>query len=126
MFVERREGSGLSVGYEGPSDETGVEVVDAAAILGDGCLHVFAVNRSVDDDIVLDVTLAGADLSGRVGPNVGARLLHHDDPAASNDWEHPNVVRAVDVDVETVPGGPEDVRLHLPRHSFVSATFAVS
>ncbi|MDG2113969.1 MAG: alpha-L-arabinofuranosidase C-terminal domain-containing protein [Actinomycetota bacterium] len=125
MFVSRRTGVSLRVGYEGPmtsAPEIGdIPEVDGAAILGEGVLHVFAVNRSVDASIEVAVELAGASsLSLR-----SAELLHDDDPAASNTWDQPDRVRR---DGFEPSGGSSEPRatLVLPPMSFVAATFEVS
>ena len=121
MFAGRRQGVSLRVGYEGgmvPAPEIGeVPMVDGAAILGDDGLHLFAVNRSLDTTVELEVALAGADLGA-----VSAELLHHDDPARQNSWDDPDAVRRVAV--ELAPG-PRP-RLSLPPHSFLATTFGVT
>ena len=121
MFVGRRDGDSLRVGYEGPvvdAPEIGeIPGVDGAAVLGDGVLHVFAVNRSVDERVELAIDLAGADLTP-----LSAELLHHDDPARSNTWDDPDAVRRAAI--EPSPG-PRP-RVALPPHSFVAVSLAVS
>jgi alpha-N-arabinofuranosidase len=121
MFVGRRNGTSLRVGYEGeyvPSPASGdVPMVDGAAILGNGELHVYAVNRSVDEPVQLEIDLAGAQLDV-----VSAELLHHDDPARENTWEDPDAVRRVDIGLSA---GPRPT-VTLPPHSFVAATLKVS
>lgn len=120
MFVGRRDGVSLRVGYEGDlvaAPEIGeVPKVDGAAILGERQLHLFAVNRSVDERVLLDVDLSGASLSCQ-----RAELLHHDDPERQNTWDDRDAVRATSVEP------PVDGRkLALPPHSFLAATFEVS
>jgi alpha-N-arabinofuranosidase len=71
------------------ADFENVPLVDAAAILhDDGSLSIFAVNRSLDDDIHLTCDL-------RAFQNLKFKdhiLLHHDDPKAVNSEANPNMV----------------------------------
>lgn len=122
MFVGRRNGISLRVGYEGesvPSPDFGdVPMVDGAAILDNKEeLHIFAVNRSIDDTVELNVNLARADLDVR-----SVDVLHHSDPATQNTWESPNAVRRVPGEMSS---GPTPM-VKLPPHSFVAATLSVS
>ena len=122
MFVGRRNGISLRVGYEGESvpspDFADVPMVDGAAILDNKEeLHIFAVNRSIDDTVELNVNLARADLDVR-----SVDVLHHSDPATQNTWESPNAVRRVPGEMSS---GPTPM-VKLPPHSFVAATLSVS
>ena len=121
MFVGRRQGVSLRLGYDGPTvpaPEIGmVPTVDGAAILGDGLLHVYGVNRSVDERMDLTIELNGSDLKP-----VSAEVLHHDDPTIANTWEQPNLVRRSSIEL---PAGRRPT-IGLAPHSFVAATFAVS
>ena len=65
MFVNRREGQSLHLGYHGPTVESpdfgDVAMLDGAVILSDNAeLHVYAVNRSVDStvDLTIDLSLS--------------------------------------------------------------------
>ena len=122
MFVNRRDGRSLRLGYDGPAvpgSTTGaVAAVDGAAILGDGELHVFAVNRSCVDATDLTIELAGAELRP-----VTAELLHSDDPEASNTWDDPTRVRRVGAELGAADRA---VTIRLEPLTFVAATLAVS
>ena len=115
MFVDRRQGVSLQVGYEGDSVTSSragdIDMVDGAVILGPTHAHVFAVNRSTEDSVDLHLDLAGANLDVE-----SAELLHHSDPAACNFFDDPDNVRRVELD----PSGSATLRL--PPHSFVAAT----
>ena len=122
MFVGRRHGISLHVGYDGgqvPSPDFGaVAMVDGAAILDvNHELHVYAVNRSVDETVELEINLAGADLE-----MLSMDVLHHSDPATQNTWEAPNAVKRVPGEMSN---GPRPV-MKLPPHSFTAATMSVS
>ena len=122
MFVGRRTGVSLHLGYSGesvPAPEFGdVAMVDGAAILNeDKELYVFAVNRSVDSTVELEINLSGADLE-----MVSCDLLHHADPTKQNTWDNPNAVRR---SVLETSSGTSPV-VQLPPHCFVASTLKVS
>jgi alpha-L-arabinofuranosidase len=102
-----------------PSPDFGdVAMVDGAAILSDDHeLHVYAVNRSVDDSVDLQINLSGGHLE-----TLSAELLHHSDPTTQNTWENPNAVRRAPGEMSN---GPQPV-VRLPPHSFLAATLSVS
>ncbi|MFL3020112.1 MAG: alpha-N-arabinofuranosidase [Acidimicrobiales bacterium] len=122
MFVNRREGRSLHLGYHGPTVESpdfgDVAMLDGAVILSDNAeLHVYAVNRSVDSTVDLTIDLSGAQLSV-----VSSELLHHPTPSTQNTWENPHAVRRSAF--ETSDGAAPLVQL--PPHSFFAATFQVT
>ena len=122
MFVNRREGSSLRLGYEGPTvdsvDFGDVAAVDGAAILSDDNeLHVYAVNRSVDSAVDLEINLFGSQLDV-----VSGEILHHPTPTAQNTWHNPHTVGREEVDFS----GSETSVMQLPSNSFVAVTFKVS
>jgi len=122
MFVGRRNGTSLNMGYDGslvPSPDFGdVAMVDGAAILSnDQELHIYAVNRSVDESVDLQINLSGGHLE-----TLSVELLHHSDPTTQNTWENPNAVRRVPGEMSN---GPQPV-VTLPPHSFLAATLSVS
>jgi len=122
MFVGRRNGTSLHMGYDGslvPSPDFGdVAMVDGAAILSDDQeLHVYAVNRSVDESADLQINLSGGHLE-----TLSVELLHHSDPTTQNTWDNPNAVRRVPGEMSD---GPQPV-VKLPPHSFLAATLSVS
>jgi len=117
MFVGRRDGVSLRVGYDGPGSEGpdgSVDVVDGAAILGNGALHAFAVNRSPDTGVDLTIELAGADLG-----NATVEVLQHDDPEASNTWDRPDTVRRGQAEVS---GGDGALTIELEPMAFIAVT----
>ena len=83
-------------------DFDAVPFVDAAAVLqNDGGLTIFAVNRSMDEDILLNADLrAFGDL--RIAEH---SVLHHDDVKAVNTEAAPNTVAPVAGDPGTADGG---------------------
>ena len=95
------------------SDYENVPLADAAATLGDdGSVTVFAVNRDLSEDILLDCDLrAFGDL--RVKEHI---VLHHDDVKAINTEDDPNNVAPVNAPCEKTDGGK--VSLKLPALSW--------
>ena len=95
------------------ADYTDVPYIDATAALdGDGSVTVFAVNRSMEEDILLEADLrAFGEL--RMGGHI---LLHHDDVKAVNSEENPQNVAPVQGEGGTLEGGRLSVRL--PRLSW--------
>ena len=95
------------------SDYENVPLADAAATLGDdGSVTVFAVNRDLSEDILLDCDLrAFGDL--RVKEHI---VLHHDDVKAINTEDDHNNVAPVNAPCEKTDGGK--VSLKLPALSW--------
>ena len=82
--------------------------IDATATLDDdGSVTIFAVNRSMEEDILLEADLrAFGEL--RMGGHI---LLHHDDVKAVNSEENPQNVAPVQGEGGTLEGGRLSVRL---------------
>lgn len=87
-------------------DTTHFEAVpdaDAAAVLNDdGSVTVFAVNRLLDEDVVLDVDLRSFGNFTKVEQSV----LHHDDLKAVNTEDAPNNVAPVQLPERACDGEP--------------------
>tara|TARA_B100001741_G_scaffold60342_1_gene47417 strand:- start:6628 stop:6942 length:315 start_codon:yes stop_codon:yes gene_type:complete len=98
-------------------DFSEIDMIDGAAILNAGShLYVYAVNRSTDQVVDLEIDLAGAELEA-----ISSELLHHHDPSAANSWDKPNEVRRVPH--ETKRG--RAALVELPANSFLAVTFRV-
>jgi alpha-N-arabinofuranosidase len=123
MFSRRREGVALRVGQSGPSyaarTHGTVPCVDASAILGDGRLHVFAVNRSPSEAAPLRVAWLGGALAGLAD----AELLTGPDAKAANSFERPDVVVARAFDAVRVRDGTAE--LALPPLSLLALSLRV-
>ena len=123
MFSKRRQGTALRCAVQGPGYESAsngwVQTVDASAILGEGRLYVFAVNRSLDEAAPLEIAL----LDGAISSLESGELLSGTDPKAVNTFEQPDLVR---------PQALEDVRfvagkagVVLPPLSVAAMTFTI-
>lgn len=92
MFSRRRAGDALRLALDGPSYESRsngvVSCIDASAILDKGRLHVFAVNRSLDEHAEVRIELAG----GAITALEHAELLTGPGPKAANSFEQPDVI----------------------------------
>ena len=122
MFVGRRTGNSLRLGYSGPlvpsPEFDSVAMLDGAAILNeDKELYVFAVNRSVDSEVELTVELSGSHLEP-----VSCDLLHHSDPTTQNTWDNPELVRRSQIDISR----SSSPVIELPPHCLVAMTLEVS
>ena len=122
MFVGRRTGNSLRLGYSGPvvpsPEFDSVAMLDGAAILNeDKELYVFAVNRSVDSEVELTVELSGSHLE-----TVSCDLLHHSDPTTQNTWDNPELVRRSQIDISR----SSSPVIELPPHCLVAMTLEVS
>jgi alpha-N-arabinofuranosidase len=94
MYARRREGVALQAKVKGPSYESRsygrVNAIDASAILGDGLLHVFLVNRSLTDVAPVEIDLAGRQLK-----NVeSAEIVTGPHAQAGNTFEKPQHIRS--------------------------------
>jgi alpha-N-arabinofuranosidase len=92
MFSARSDGVSLRVALDGPCYESKnygkASFIDASAILGDGALHVFLTNRSLDE--TAEVTVEVADCV--IAALRNGEILSGADPKAANSCERPNLV----------------------------------
>ena len=91
----------------------GVPEVEAAAVLGDdGLVTIFAVNRSLTDEVTLRCDLR--DFKGLT--TARHTVLHHDDPKAINTETAPDTVKPVEQTPVLLDGGR--LNLMLPAFSW--------
>lgn len=118
MMSERRDGVALRVAQSGPGYASAwqgdVPMIDASAILADGVLHVFAVNRSVDQVAPLRVERGDRPLAALAS----AELLTGPDAKAANSFEAQDVVSARPFDGVRVRDGVASCEL--PPLSFAA------
>ncbi|MCY3840085.1 MAG: hypothetical protein OXH09_15780, partial [Gammaproteobacteria bacterium] len=94
-----------------------VAQLDHAAMMDGDRLHVFAVNRSLDEDLRLSV-----ELDRLIAKVVDAEILHAE-LQAENDFDAPDRVSSAPFDGWVIQGSAEAV---LPPHSFTATTFALT
>jgi len=124
MMTKRREGDALAIQLDGPTfdgERNGpATIIDSSVILGDGVLHVFASNRSLDAEHELKIDLAGATIQSlRDG-----EIVTGTDPKAANSFENPNVVTKESFTAATIENGVATVTL--PALSFTAMTFELA
>jgi alpha-N-arabinofuranosidase len=119
LVRDAMSGDALRVAVRSP--EVGTEVGDvpvvdvAATQTSDGsAASVSIVNR--DPSATVEITIAIADVAFEV---VHAHTITGD-PKASNDWETPDVVRPIEIDVRSDDRGAFRVTLPAPSHTVVA------
>ena len=123
LMSARRDGIALRVGLDGPSYESKsygeVPVVDSSAILGDGVLHVFASNRSLDEKHRLRIH----SLDKEIVSVESAEVVTGPNAKAHNTFTKPNVVTAKPLKRVQIRDGV--VQCNLPPMSFAAFTLRV-
>ena len=120
MMSKRRKGDSLRVVVDGPSYEGAtngsVHYIDTSAILGEGALHVFLTNRSMDE--ASEVCIGVADSA--IVSSESAELLTGPSPRATNSFEDSDVIKAIPFEDVSIQHG--QARCELPPLSFVAMT----
>ena len=120
MVARRRRGVALRVVVDGPTygGAYGEAVeVDCSAVFDGERLHLFAVNRNLDEPAPVRV----APGIGRISAFVDAEVLTGSDPKAANSFERPDVVRSRPFDGVHIH--ERGAQVTIPPLSFVAATF---
>ncbi len=121
MISDRRNGASLRVALDGPTarsrDSGEVPMVDVAAVAAGATLHVFAVNRSVEEAAPLRIEVPGCSLA-----LVDAELLTAPGVDAANTWATPDAVVPNPCTPATEGGR---IVVELPPHSFLAATLTL-
>ncbi len=120
MYTKRRNGVALQVEVDGPgytSQSYGeVTTVDASAILDGNQVHVFAVNRSLDEPMTIQVDIADV----AVASLVDGELLTGPSADAFNEYDAPDRVKATAFDAVDVTAGK--ATFELPPLSVAAVT----
>ncbi len=123
MFTSRRDGVSIQPAVSGPGYDSPsygwVNYIDTSAVLGDGVLHTFLVNRSTSESAEVEIDHA----SGKIISVESAEVLSGAEPKANNTYEHPNVVCSGSFNRVTVVDGKAN--LSLPPLSAAAVTFKV-
>jgi alpha-L-arabinofuranosidase len=123
MYASRRDGVALHPAVQGPGYDSSsygyVNYIDTSAILGDGELHVFLVNRSLDQSASVEINYAGDEISKLKS----AELITGNSPQARNTFEQPDQITCQQFKAVTV----HDTRAHLelPALSIAALTFGL-
>ena len=123
MYAKRREGVSLQPVINGPGYATRqfgyAQMIDASAILGDGRLNVFLVNRSQTGNHTVTLELFGKDLTGLSS----AEILTGPGPFAMNSLETPNVITSRPFGTVKIEAGKASIEM--PPLALVAMTFKV-
>jgi alpha-N-arabinofuranosidase len=124
LYAQRREGRALELAVKGPGYESPthgyVHHIDTSAILGDGVLHAFLVNRSMNESAVVEIVPRGL----RLGPVLSAEWVGGLGAQAANTFDDPDVICThpfTKIDVE-----PEIATAELPPLSVAAITFKLA
>lgn len=121
MYSKRREGVALQPivqgpGYESPSYGT-VNYLDTSAILGDGVLHTFLVNRSLTESARVEIDHPGGQILGVQSAEIVTGL----NPQVQNTYEQPDRIVSRPFQAVTVRDGQACVEL--PPLSVAAVSF---
>jgi alpha-L-arabinofuranosidase len=111
MFASRRDGVAIQPVVIGPAYDSPsygrVNTIDTSAILGDGVLHTFLINRSLTETTEVEIDPAG----GKIESVESAEGMSGSDPNAHNTYEQPNTIRSMPLQTVKVSEGRASVQL---------------
>ncbi|MBN2440356.1 MAG: alpha-N-arabinofuranosidase [Spirochaetales bacterium] len=123
MFSGRAEGFSLRLKIDGPgymTEEFGeVEYIDSSAVLGDGCLHIFACNRHLTEEAEVIISIADGELVSLEN----GELLCGPGPEAANSFEQPDLLKSIPFTEVQFPGG--NARFKIPPLGIVALTLSL-
>jgi alpha-N-arabinofuranosidase len=124
MYSKRRDGVALQPIVKGPGYESAsngyVTYLDTSAILGDGVLHTFLTNRSLEETAQVEIAYPGGHLTGVES----AEIVTGAHPNDRNTYGQPSVVVSQTFKAVTVQDGT--AQIELPPLSVVALTFKVA
>ncbi len=123
MFASRKQGVAIQPVVVGPAYESpsygSAAYIDASAILGEGVLHTFLVNRNLHETAEVEVDHAGGWIEG----TASAEVVSGPHPQARNTFEDPGLIRADRLQTVHVHRGK--AKVILPPLSAAAVTFQV-
>jgi alpha-N-arabinofuranosidase len=105
--------------YDSPSYGR-VNYLDASAILGDGVLHAFLINRSLSELAEVEIDAGG----NTIASVLSAEVVKGSHPKDCNTYEHPRSITSQPLQTAAITDGKAIVQL--PPLSFAAVTFNVS
>jgi alpha-N-arabinofuranosidase len=121
MYSQRREGVSLQPVVKGPGYESPsygyVNDIDTSAILGDGVLHTFLVNRSLEETAQVEIEHPG----GQLISVDSAEIVTGSHPNARNTFEQPDQVVRQPFQTVSITDGVAN--LEIPPLSVLAVTF---
>jgi alpha-N-arabinofuranosidase len=121
MYSSRRDGTALLPSVSGPAYDSPsygrVNTIDTSAILGDGVLHTFLVNRNISEIAEIEIDHGGRNLVSVIS----AEVLSGPGPDAHNTYENPNAICSQPL--HTVKIGEGKASIQLPPLSVAAISF---
>ena len=121
MYASRRDGIALLPSISGPAYDSPsygrVNTIDTSAILGDGSLHVFLVNRNTSENAEIEIDHG----RGKLVSVLSAEVISGPSPDVCNTYEDPNAVSSQTLQTVKISAGKAVVQL--PPLSIAAITF---
>jgi alpha-N-arabinofuranosidase len=121
LFAARRAGIALKPLVEGPGYESPLygfaHYIDTSVILGDGVLHLFLINRSQAEPVVVETSMGGLQLEAVQS----AELVTGPSVDATNTFEQPGIITYRSFDDVVIKDGNAVIKM--PPLSVVGITF---
>jgi alpha-L-arabinofuranosidase len=121
MYSSRRDGIALLPSVSGPAYDSPsygrVNAIDTSAILGDGILHAFLVNRNISETAEIEIDHG----RGKLELVISAEVLSGPGPDAHNTYENPNAICSQPLQTVKISEGKASVQL--PPLSVSAITF---
>lgn len=121
MYSSRRDGIALLPSISGPAYESPsygrVNTIDISAILGDGVLHIFLVNRNISEIAEIEIDHG----RGKLISVISSDVVSGSDPNVYNTYENPKAICSQPLQTVKVSEGKGSVQL--PPLSVAAITF---
>jgi alpha-N-arabinofuranosidase len=121
MYAQRQDGIALQPVVKGPGYESAsygyVNDIDTSAILGDGLLHVFLVNRSIKETAEIEIDHG----RGKLVSVISGEVVNGPGPDVRNTYENPNAISNQPLKTIKISEGKANVQL--PPLSVSAITF---
>jgi alpha-N-arabinofuranosidase len=121
MYSSRRDGIALLPSISGPAYESPsfgrVNIIDISAILGDGVLHSFLVNRNISETAEIEIDHG----RGKLISVISSEVVSGSDPNVCNTYENPKTICSQPLQTVKISEGKGSVQL--PPLSVAAITF---
>jgi alpha-N-arabinofuranosidase len=121
MYSSRRDGIALLPSVSGPAYDSPsygrVNAIDTSAILGDGVLHIFLVNRNIKETSEIEIDHG----RGKLVSVISAEVVSGPGPNVCNTYENPDAICSQPLQTVMISEGKASVQL--PPLSVSAITF---
>jgi len=121
MYSSRRDGIALLPSISGPAYDSPsygrVNTIDTSAILGDGVLHIFLVNRNTSETAEIEIDHG----RGKLVSIISAEVVSGPGPDVRNTYENPTAISSQPLQKIKISEGKANVQL--PPLSVAAITF---